>query len=172
MLCWLKLRRLTSQGAPPPPVVDACVIENSIVTLLVIKVDRQKRDFDSEARLISDAIAAFHSDNVARVDYLNTDPITSKVMLGIVTDGSMPTFYKIPITAELVRAVKAGEQPEQETVVHAYVLEVPRPEEGMKPLDNRYIILSCFEAFRIFFLISCSTLRYRRKAIILYRDCY
>ena len=65
-------------------------------------------------------------------------------------DGSMPTLYKIPITAELVRAVESGEQPEEETVVHAYVPEVPRPEEGMKPLDNRHIILSCFEAFRKF----------------------
>ena len=103
-----------------------------------------------EARLISDSIAAFHNDNIKRVKYLNTNPLTSKVMLGIVMDGSMPTPYKIPITAELVRAVESGEQPEEETVVHAYVPEVPRPEEGMKPLDNRHIILSCFEAFRKF----------------------
>ena len=63
-------------------------------------------------------------------------------------DGSMPTFYKIPVTPELVRAVESGERPEEETVVHAYRPEVPRPEEGMRPLDNRPIILSCFEAFR------------------------
>ena len=119
-------------------------------TLLVVKVDRHSRGFDSEARLFSDAIAAFHNDNIRRVEHHGTDPLTSKVMLGIVMDGTMPTFYKIPITAELVRAVESGKQPEQETVVHAYVPEVPRPEEGMKPSDNRHIILSCFEAFRKF----------------------
>ena len=64
---------------------------------------------------------------IRRVKYRGTDPLTSKVMLGIVMDGTMPMFYKIPITAELVRAVETGKQPEQETVVHAYVpaSEVP-----------------------------------------------
>ena len=119
-------------------------------TLLVVKVDRHSRGFDSEARLISDAIAAFHNDNIRRVEYRGTDPLTTRLCLGYFMDGTMPTFYKIPITAELVRAVESGKQPEQETVVHAYVHEVPRPEEVMKPLDNRHIILSCFEAFRKF----------------------
>jgi hypothetical protein len=98
--------------------------------------------------LISDTIAAFHNDNIMRVKRLGNDPLISKVMPGVVMNGTMPTFYKIPVTPELVKAVESGERPEEETVVHAYRPEVPRPEEGMKPLDNRYIILSCFEAFR------------------------
>jgi hypothetical protein len=53
-------------------------------------------------------------------------------MSGIVMDGSMPTFYKILVTPELVSAVESGERPEQETVVHAYCPEVPRPEEGIR----------------------------------------
>lgn len=118
--------------------------------LLVVRVDRYSRGFDLEPRLISDAIAAFHNDNIMRMERLRTTPLASKVMPGIVMHGTMPTFYKIPITTELVKAVEAGEQPEQETVVHACVPEVPQPEEGMKPLDNRNIILSCFEAFRKF----------------------
>ena len=83
-----------------------------------------------------------------RVKRLGTNPVASKIMPGIVMDGTMPTFYKIPITDELVRAVESGEKPNLETVVHVYVPEVQRPEEGMKPLDNRVIILSCFEAFK------------------------
>jgi hypothetical protein len=118
--------------------------------LLVVKVDRQSRGFDPEPRLISDTIAAFHNDNIMRVNRLGKDPLISKVMPGVVMNGTMPTFYKIPVTPELVRAVESGERPEEETVVHAYRPEVPSPEEGMKPLDNRYIILSCFEAFRKF----------------------
>ena len=65
-------------------------------------------------------------------------------------NGIMPTFYKIPVTPELITGVEAGEQPEQEAVVYAYRPEVPRPEERMRPLDNCPIVLSCFEAFRQF----------------------
>ncbi len=60
-------------------------------------------------------------------------------------NGTMPMLYKIPITAELFRAVQSGEHPEQETVVHASLLEIPRPEEGMKPLANCHIILLCLK---------------------------
>jgi hypothetical protein len=144
----LKLQYMPSQGRPPQ--VDVCIADESTAILLVIKVDRHPREFDPEPRLISDAIVAFHNDNIMRVNRLGTNPLTSKVMPGIVMDGTMPTFYKIPITPELVRAVESGEHPKQETVVYAYHPEVPRPEEGIKPLDNRYIILSCFEAFRQF----------------------
>ena len=147
-IMWPKLQYLASQGAHPE--LDICIWDDSKTILLVVKVDRRKRGFDPEARIVSDAIGAFHNDNIMRLKRFGTKPLDSKVMHGIVMDGTMPTFYKIPITAELVRAVEAGEQPEQETVVHAYRPEVPRPEEGMKPLDNRYIILSCLASFRQF----------------------
>jgi hypothetical protein len=141
------LRYLGSQG---PPVVDICICDDSDAIILVVKVHRRSRGFDPEPRLISGTIAAFHNDNMRRVKDLGTDPLASKVMPGIVMDGSMPTFYKVPVTPELVKAVESGERPEQETVVYAHLPQVPRPEEGMKPLDNRYIILSCFEAFKQF----------------------
>ena len=143
---WLKLQYLASQGRHPQ--LDICIMHDFTAVLLVVKVDRQSRGFDPEPRLISDTIAAFHNDNMVRVKRLGTNPLISKVMPGIVMNGTMPTFYKIPVTPELIRAVVSGERPEEETVVHAYRPEVPSPEEGMKPLDNRYIILSCFEAFR------------------------
>ena len=57
----------------------------------------------------------------------STEPLSGKVILGMVMDGTMPTFYKISITPELVRAVESGEQPEQETVIHAYL-----PDRGTK----------------------------------------
>jgi hypothetical protein len=140
------LRYLAGQGRPPK--VDVCIMHDFTVIILVVRVKRHSRGFDPEPRLISDTIAAFHNDNIMRVKRLGTEPLTSKVMPGIVMDGSMPTFYKIPVTPELVRAVESGKRPEEETVVYAYRPEVPRPEEGMRPVDNRQIILSCFEAFR------------------------
>jgi hypothetical protein len=130
------------------PELDVSLVGKSTTNQLVVKVARQFREFDSEPRLISDAIAAFHNDNMRLGRDL--DPLASKVMPGIVVDGTMPTFYKIPITPELVRAVEYGEHPEEETVVHGYRPAVPRPEEGIRPLDNRYIIFSCFAAFKKF----------------------
>ena len=142
------LCHITSQGRPPQ--LDVCIGDITNAILLVAKVDRCSRGFDPEPRLISESIAAFHNDNIMREKHLGTDPLTSMVMPGIAMHGTMPTFYKIPITPELVRAVESGEQPEQETVVYAYRPEVPRPEEGMKPLDNRSILFSCFECFQQF----------------------
>ncbi len=143
-----KLRYLASQGNPPE--VDICIRDHSKAIILVAKVDRHSRGFDPEPRLISDAIAAFHNDNIRRVNHLGINPLTSKVMPGIVMVDTMPSFYKIPVTPELVAAVESGIPPEEETVIHAYLPEVPRPEEGMKPLDNRYILLSCLSAFKQF----------------------
>jgi hypothetical protein len=148
MIMRTKLLCMESQGRPPQ--VDVCIMDETDAVLFVVKVDRPSRGFDPEPRLISDTIAAFRNDDMRRVKHLGTNALGSKVTPGIVMDGSMPTFYKIPITPELVGAVESGEHPEQETVVHAYRPGVPRPEEGMRPLDNRYIILSCFEAFRQF----------------------
>ena len=140
--------RQTLWRARRPPQVDICILDDIGATLLVVKVDRHSRGFDPEPRFISEAIAAFHNDNIMRVERFGTTPLVGKVMPGIVMHGTMPTFYKILITVELVKAVESGGQPKQETVVHVYVPEVSQPEKCMKPLDNRYIILSCFEAFR------------------------
>ena len=103
-----KLTYMASQGSPPE--VDICIMDGSKAIILVVKVDRHSPGFDPEPRLISDAIAAFHNDNIRRVKHLGTNPLISKVMPGIVMDGTMPTFYKIPVTAELVRAVDTQNQ--------------------------------------------------------------
>ena len=75
-----------------------------------------------------------------------------QVMPGIVLIGTTPTFYKIPVTTGLVRHVAEGTYPPEKTIVFAHIPEVPRPNrrwsEGMKPLDNRAVILSCYEAFK------------------------
>ena len=114
---------------------------------LVVKVDRHLCGFDLKARLISDAIGAFHNNNSMHIK-CGTIPLPSMVMPGIVMDSTMPTFYKIPVTAQLVKAIEAGEQPKQETIIHMYHPKVPWPKEGIKLLNNWYIILSCFEVFR------------------------
>jgi hypothetical protein len=68
--------------------------------------------------------------------------------------GTSPIFFKIPVTQELVTAVIGGVYPTTETIVQAHLPAIARPvyrlNEGMKPLDNRLIILSCYEAFKQF----------------------
>jgi hypothetical protein len=142
-----KLHHMTTPS-PWHPQLDVCLVDKSMNNLLVVKVSKHSRDFDSEPRLISDAIAAFHNDNMKLGKDL--DPLASKVMPGIVMDGTMPTFYKIPITPGLISAIEYGKRPEEETVVHRYRPEVSRLEEGIRPLDSRYIIFSCFAAFKKF----------------------
>jgi hypothetical protein len=61
--------------------------------------------------------------------------------------GTMPTFYQIPVTADLIYNVRHGlfpTQPIEVLVFHAPI----QNRGGMKQLDNRHIILSCFEAFK------------------------
>ncbi|KAI6139803.1 hypothetical protein BKA82DRAFT_15700 [Pisolithus tinctorius] len=122
-----------------------------------VKTDEDKRHLDSsdpEPQLIAEAIAAFAANNQTRQRTLNQPPLNSKVMAGITMKGTAPIFYKILVTAALAGSVASGVYPQVATTVYAHVPNVPRPNrrwrEGMQPLDNRQVILSCYEAFRQF----------------------
>lgn len=66
--------------------------------------------------------------------------------------GTMPTFFKIPVTQSLATHIAFGACPPAETVVNYCYPPVPRSarrrSEGMKPLDNRREVLRCLEAFK------------------------
>jgi hypothetical protein len=136
---------------------DVCILNRNQILLLV---QEDKCHFDDssnpdpEPQLIAEAIAAFAANNRLRERTLRLPLHQSKVIPGITLKGTVPTFYKIPVTTNLVNAVRWGVYPEQETVVYAHIPDVPRREDlwnqGMKPLDNRKIILSCYEAFKQF----------------------
>ena len=68
--------------------------------------------------------------------------------------GTFPSFFKIPVTLELIRCVETGTFPLTPTVVIGHVSNTRRPtrrfDEGMKPLDNRQRLLQCYEAFKKF----------------------
>jgi hypothetical protein len=111
-----------------------------------------------ECQLIAEAIAAFAADT-NKLDLRRSrrsPPCQFKIMPGIILSGASPTFYKIPVSEDLVYAVQTGQYPKQETVVLAHRPAVlpsarrPSSGEGMNPLDNRRVILSCFEAFKQF----------------------
>ncbi|KAF8976005.1 hypothetical protein BDQ17DRAFT_1385091 [Cyathus striatus] len=67
------------------------------------------------------------------------------VIPGIVMVGTLPIFFKVPITRTLASHIRHGTYPLDETrvdtVIHPLI-------EGMKPLDNRRVIFQCYEAFK------------------------
>ncbi|KAJ3529930.1 hypothetical protein NM688_g7783 [Phlebia brevispora] len=134
---------------------DVCILNDISDVLLVVQEDkRHLGGYDPEPQLIAEAIAAFCSINLTRVRAIGIAPLQRKVISGIIMCGTMPTFYKIPVTGGLVEGVQRGVGPFSATIVYAHLPDLPRPVrrymEGMKPLDNRQRIFSCYEALRRF----------------------
>ncbi|KAF8489171.1 hypothetical protein F5888DRAFT_1910452 [Russula emetica] len=114
------------------------------------RMEEDKRSLPDELRdprpqLIAEAIAAFDRNNHLQ-RYAEEQTIESKAF------GTMPTFFKIPVTSNLVRHVQYGTYPPEPTVVSIHVPDLPRPrnryKEGMRPLDNREALLRNYEAFK------------------------
>ncbi|KAH9178554.1 hypothetical protein EDB89DRAFT_2239181 [Lactarius sanguifluus] len=137
---------------------DVCVVDSdSDDTLLLIQEDKARKTWrpnDPEAQLIAGAIAAFQRHNYRRTHFHRQDPIVHKMIPGITLLGTSPMFYKIPMTTQLAECVELGFYPSEPTIVHTHLPKLVQPSrrlyEGMKPLDNRAIILSCFEALKKF----------------------
>ncbi|KAF7783848.1 hypothetical protein Agabi119p4_13 [Agaricus bisporus var. burnettii] len=131
---------------------DVCLVDrlqNDII--LLVQEDKRPEDTestDAQAQLVAEAVADFTQNNVNR-DAQGLPPLAEKVIPGIVMVGTMPTFFKIPITQTLETHIAFGIYPPDETVVTYCYPPVPRPHsEGMKPLDNRRKVLKCYEAFK------------------------
>jgi hypothetical protein len=100
--------------------------------------------------LIAEAIACFQLHN----KLLGPARLHTAVISGITMVGTAPTFYRIDLTKPVVDAIEVGESPAQTTIVHKLIPSVEDPskllKEEMLPLNNRAIILLCFEAFKQF----------------------
>jgi hypothetical protein len=133
---------------------DVCIIDQNEILLLVQEDKRHMYNADPEPQLIAEAIAAFAVNNQTRQQTLGQPALDSKIMAGITMKGTTPIFYKIKVSAALVTCVGGGAYPQAATTVYAHIPQIPRPNrrwsEGMKPLDNREVILSCYEAFKQF----------------------
>ncbi|KJA20071.1 hypothetical protein HYPSUDRAFT_68851 [Hypholoma sublateritium FD-334 SS-4] len=120
----------------------------------VLFVQEDKRHIsgdDPEPQLIAEAIAAFYQNNRIR-ESVNQPPQESYTILAITMVGTAATFYMITIESELALAVEGGVYPENVTFVRKFVPPVPDlpnyPAQGMVPLQNRRVLLRCFEAFK------------------------
>ena len=133
-----------------------CLLRRQSETILLVQEDRRHlghRRGHPEAQLIAKAIAAFQSNNEKR--YSTGLPLQDQCLIaGILMIGAAPVFYKIPVTRELADAVALSKYPPNPSTVYSHPPPIPRPDfrylEGMKPLDNRRIILQCYEAFKKF----------------------
>ena len=134
---------------------DVCVVDRaSRKFLLLLQEDKRHLEGkDPEPQLIAEAIAAFQSRN--RRSPIGGGPtVNAAVIPGITMVGTAPTFYKIDVNTNLIEAIGYGQYPVQTTIVHKLTPPVQAlrdfQRDGMRPLDNRAVILSCFEAFKQF----------------------
>lgn len=78
----------------------------------------------------------------------------SHVLPAVSVRGTAPTFFKIPLTPDLVQAVVTGEPPTRDTVLDVFEPRLPHPSEtsaeAMWPLENRRAVLQCFEVLKKF----------------------
>ena len=131
---------------------DVCLLDVSSEILLLVQEDKTHMNpSDPEAQLVAEAIAAFQENNAKRVNDLFLEPLEMQVIPGITMVGTFPRFYKIKVTADLDHCVRFGLYPETQTVVYRHTPRVPgRRSDGMRPLDNRKLVLRCYEAFKKF----------------------
>jgi len=132
---------------------DVCIVEGTN-PLFIVQQDKSHvhpLGGDTDARLIAAAIAAHDKDSLYHAEY-NLPARSNPWTVGMVMNGSWATFFRIPLRhiCGLVRS-------NPDTVVSAnygwtHVLAyrpiVPRPQqrvkEGMKPLDNRKLLVTDF----------------------------
>ncbi|KAJ7743911.1 hypothetical protein DFH07DRAFT_33529 [Mycena maculata] len=147
--------RFLSCGEPKDTRPDVTIIDRTLddIILLVQGDTRSGGATDAYAQLIAGAIAVYQTNQSTRTAS-GLPRLQRLVVPGILLVGTTPTFYKVPLTEELVQCVERGEYPNTPTIVAVHLPDLPRPHrrwvEGMKPLDNRRIILKCYEAFKAF----------------------
>ncbi|KAF9483571.1 hypothetical protein BDN70DRAFT_291086 [Pholiota conissans] len=123
---------------------------NKKIVLVVHEDMSEGADPNSSARLFAEAVAAFQYNNAQR-RMVGFSELDKQVIIGIIMVLTSPSFFKIPITQELVRGIESGQPTSTPTTVIGFVPEVPhsnRKKDGMRPLDNRRIIFQCFEALK------------------------
>jgi len=127
---------------------DVCIIEGTD-PLLIVQQDKSHVDplgGDADARLVAAAIAAYDRDSLYRAEYGFPRRFSAQVV-GIVMNGSWPTFFRI-----FPQSVQADTDDPTRYYANINVLAcrptVPRPlqrvKEGMKPLDNRQLLVTEF----------------------------
>lgn len=138
---------------------DVCVMKE-LDDLLLVHIERSsyiaplpnaQRQQSAEPQIIAGAIAAYYQNNLRRTQ-VGLPALPAVLMPGITIHGtrllSHPRFAPTP------GALATSTYPKEETIVLRFIPPVANPEtyfsDGIRPLDNRRIILQCFEALSPF----------------------
>lgn len=101
--------------------------------------------------MVAQAIAAFHQSNQRRIQN-GQPPWIGRYVAAIIMYGTAPVFYRVPVTQAFMDALASNQYPADQMLVHRFVPPVPNQhsykEQGMRPLNNREIILQCLGAFK------------------------
>jgi hypothetical protein len=133
---------------------DVCIMDINSELLLLVQEDKSHiNPADPEPQLVAEAIAAFQSNNLNRVNNLLVDPLQKQVFPGITMVGTFPRFYKIEVTTNLDMCIRGGTYPTTKMTVERHTPRVPRRRsDGMRLLDNCIHVLWCYEGFKQFVL--------------------
>ncbi|KAL0945774.1 hypothetical protein HGRIS_012063 [Hohenbuehelia grisea] len=118
---------------------DLTIVDDNYCYLVVQENKRIGSPDDPKAQLIAESIAAFHLNAIRRRYEGNLPPLERQVIPGITMVGTSPIFYRTTVTRSLLNNLSSLQYPSEETVV----LRV-----GMTTVENRRIVLQCFEAFK------------------------
>ena len=117
---------------------------------------------DAEAKLIATSIATYNFNNykvLKRYHELDADDKAEvdswMFLVGMVWKGTCPSFYKLSIRNDLVKAVRVGKYTHVPTGVYKYTPVLPEEPKGgmdelgvnaMKPLANRKVVIGCLDS--------------------------
>jgi hypothetical protein len=104
---------------------DVFVMDQDDVLLLVQEDKRHLEVGDPRPQLIAAAIAAVQMNYIQRETVLGLPPLEFRLMAGITMIRTSPTFFKIPVTSQLLQAVQLGDYPVTPTVVAMHISHVP-----------------------------------------------
>ncbi|KXN91087.1 hypothetical protein AN958_03154 [Leucoagaricus sp. SymC.cos] len=131
---------------------DLCICDENEIILLLVKDDKshiRKGRGEAEATLVASAVAAFRANNDTKAKKLGVPQLEKMTFPGISFSGTLPTFYRIEVTAQLHQAVETGARVNAVTEVYRHVPVLPNSRDGgMKDLANRQALLRYFIAFR------------------------
>ncbi|KAF9481147.1 hypothetical protein BDN70DRAFT_831633 [Pholiota conissans] len=134
-------------------ILDLCLLQwrskSNITVLLIVESGVPHIGIDNlEGRVIAKSVAAFQYNNRIRVEN-GLDPLDRMTFPAIVNIGTLPVFYKIPVTRQLEHSVtNALHHPTDKTEVLKYMIGTPTLNEGMEVPGFRREILQNLEAFR------------------------
>ena len=129
--------------------LDECLIHDTTFVFLVLVKDNTFTGSPAEAQVVAGAIATFQFNNMKREEY-GLDPLNAMTIPCIIMSGTRPTFYLVPVTAELSEAVTCGWYPKHPTqVLRCETVAADQDAAaGMENIEYRKLALKRLLAFK------------------------